>query len=119
MVIQYLERLDREDFTGCVHAEIVHQLPCGHLDQSMVANALHITPRTLRRRLQSRGVSFKVLLNDIRKELADQLVADNSLSFTEISFMLGFSEASSFTRAFRNWNGCPPSEAREAVLGSG
>ncbi len=116
MVIQYLEQLDREDFAGRVHAEIVHQLPCGHLDQSMVADALHITPRTLRRRLQSRGMSFKTLLNDIRKELADQLVADNSLSFTEISFMLGFSEASSFTRAFRNWYGFPPSEAREAVL---
>lgn len=113
LVIQYLEHLDREDFTGRVHAEIVQQLPCGHLDQSMVAEALHMTPRTLRRRLKSRSITFKSLLNEARREMADQLIAETNLTVTEISFMLGFSEASSFSRAFRNWNGCSPSAARE------
>lgn len=116
LVIQYLDLLDCEDFSGRVHYEIVQHLPCGHIDQGMVAEALHITPRTLRRRLQSQGLTFKSLLDDVRRELADQFIIDSNLTVTEISFMLGFSEASSFTRAFRNWNGCPPSQAREMAL---
>ena len=116
LVVRYLELLDRQDFTGRVYSEIVQQLPCGHIDQSMVAVALHMTPRTLRRRLYADGLTFKSLLNDIRRELAEDLIKDVELSVTEISFMLGFSESSSFTRAFKNWHGLPPSEAREAAL---
>ncbi len=115
MVVQYLLRLDQEDFIGRVRAEIVHQLPCGHFDQALVAGTLHMAPRTMRRKLQLRGTSFQSLLYDIRRDLSIKLIGDSSLSMTQISYMLGFSEVSSFTRAFRKWHGKSPTQARDAA----
>ena len=115
MVVQYLLRLDQEDFIGRVRAEIVQQLPCGHFDQTLVADALHMAPRTMRRKLQLRGTSFQSLLSDVRQDLSSKLIGDASLSMTQITYMLGFSEVSSFTRAFRKWHGKSPTQARGAM----
>lgn len=115
MVIRYLDQLDRDDFPGLVRAEIVHQLPCGHCEQAKVAEALHITPRTLRRRLLASDTSFKALLLEVRQDLSEHLVYDEGLSLTQISYQLGFSELSSFTRAFRKWNGVSPTQARASA----
>ena len=52
----------------------------------------------------------------VRRELAEQYILDNSLTLTEISMLLGFSEPSSFSRAFKHWTGTAPSEARQARL---
>jgi AraC-like DNA-binding protein len=74
-----------------------------------------MTPRNMHRKLQKENTSFKLLLTEVRKELAQQYIQDRSKTLTEISFMLGFSEISSFSRAFKNWTGKPPSEARQEV----
>ncbi|MDX1410052.1 MAG: AraC family transcriptional regulator, partial [Saprospiraceae bacterium] len=115
IVVQYLERLDQEDLPGRVRAEIVRHLPSDNFSQAAVATALNTTPRTMRRVLRSHGTTFNSLLADVRQELAGKFVADDSISVTEMSFMLGFSEVSSFTRAFRKWNGFPPSAARQGA----
>ena len=62
-----------------------------------------------------RNTSFKSLLNEVRSELADKYIRDNQLSLTEISFMLGFSEMSSFSRAFKRWKGESPSAFRTST----
>jgi AraC-like DNA-binding protein len=59
-------------------------------------------------------MTFRGLLKELRQELATQYIEDDSLTLTEITFLLGFSEMSSFSRAFKNWNGVSPSEARLA-----
>ncbi|MBT8060060.1 MAG: AraC family transcriptional regulator [Gammaproteobacteria bacterium] len=112
LAVQYLERLDREDFTGCVRAEIVRQLACSQFNQNQVAEALHITPRTMRRRLQAEETTFKELVTTIRRHLANEYVQGSEMTLTEISFNLGFAELSSFTRAYRNWHGHSPTHAR-------
>jgi len=56
------------------------------------------------------------LLVKTRRNLAEQYILDNSLTLTEISLLLGFSEPSSFSRAFKSWTGKAPSEARLARL---
>ena len=56
-----------------------------------------------------------MLLTEVRKELAKQYIQDRSKTLTEISYMLGFSEASSFSRAYKGWTGHAPSEARRPV----
>ncbi len=61
------------------------------------------------RRLQQEGTTFRVILNEVRSELADQYIQDSSLNLNEISYLLGFSEMSSFSRAFKRWTGDPPS----------
>jgi AraC-like DNA-binding protein len=74
-----------------------------------------MTPRNLHRKLQKEGTSFKGLLTEVRKELAKQYIQDRSKTLTEISYLLGFSEASSFSRAYKGWTGHAPSEARRPV----
>jgi AraC-like DNA-binding protein len=55
-------------------------------------------------------------LFDTRSELANQYLNDATLTLTEISYMLGFSEVSSFSRAYRRWTGQSPSTARKMQL---
>ena len=112
VVIQRLAQLDRDDIPNRVRAAIMEQLPSGNVTDESVAEALHMTSRTLHRRLKAEQLSFRGLLQDVRQQLALQYIEDNSLTLTEITFLLGFSEMSSFSRAFKNWNGISPSEAR-------
>lgn len=113
IVIQRLAELDRDNIPGRVRAAIMDQLPSGHISDESVAEALHMTPRTLHRRLKVDGESFRTLLKDVRRDLARQYVADDTLTLTEVTFLLGFSEMSSFSRAFKNWYGHSPSAARQ------
>ncbi len=115
IVVQRLARLDRDNIPGRVRGAIMEQLPSGNVTDESVADALHMTARTLHRRLKEDGQSFRTVLKNVRRELAEQYIADPSLTLTEITFLLGFSEMSSFSRAFKNWNGVSPSEARQAL----
>jgi AraC-like DNA-binding protein len=112
MVIQRLAKLNRDDIPHRVRGAIMEQLPSGNVSDESIAAALHMTSRTLHRRLKADDQSFRGLLKEVRQELAAQYIEDNSLTLTEITFLLGFSEMSSFSRAFKNWNGVSPSEAR-------
>jgi AraC-like DNA-binding protein len=85
----------------------------GGVTESCVAETLNTSTRNLNRKLAKDGTNFKNLLIEIRTELAEQYIHDESLTLTEISFMLGFSEISSFSRAYRRWTGHSPSEARK------
>lgn len=78
-----------------------------------VASHFKLTVRTLQRRLKAKGYSYKQLLDEVRKELAVQYVADESLHLPDLAFVLGFSEQSSFQRAFKRWTGLPPGEYRK------
>jgi AraC-like DNA-binding protein len=79
-----------------------------------------MSSRTLTRKLRERGETFKELLAGIRRELAEKYIMDNSLTLTEISYLLGFSENSSFSRAYRGWTGMSPSAHRgELFAGQG
>ena len=59
------------------------------------------------------GGPFKSILRKVRRELAEKYVYDDSLSLSEISFLLGFSNISSFSRAFKRWTGFAPSTYRQ------
>ena len=71
----------------------------GQLSDETVADALHMSVRTMHRKLADANSNFRALLVDIRRELAESYILDNSLTLTEISLLLGFSESSSFSRA--------------------
>jgi AraC-like DNA-binding protein len=84
----------------------------GSVTEATIASDLHMSTRNLNRKLVAENTSFKALLLEIRSELASQYINDASLTLTEISYMLGFSEISSFSRAFKRWTGQSPSEVR-------
>jgi AraC-like DNA-binding protein len=112
IIIDYLAKMDKADIVDRVRREIINQLPSGGLTDDSVAAVLHISARTMQRMLHEKGMTFTDLLTEIRQNLAKKYVKDQNLSLTEISFMLGFSEMSSFSRAFKRWTGSAPSHLR-------
>ncbi|MDY7093027.1 MAG: AraC family transcriptional regulator ligand-binding domain-containing protein [Acidobacteriota bacterium] len=84
-----------------------------------VARELHISPRTLQRRLAEEGSSFQELLQEARRELARHYLLETSLELNETAYLLGYEDAHSFFRAFHSWEGSPPGEwrARHAPAG--
>jgi AraC-like DNA-binding protein len=115
IVVKYLAHSAKQDIVNRVKAAIIDGLANGSVSEASVAEQLHMTPRNLHRRLQKENTSFKLLLTEIRKELAQQYIQDRSKTLTEISYLLGFSEASSFSRAYKGWTGHAPTEARRDV----
>jgi AraC-like DNA-binding protein len=115
IVVKYLAHKAKEDIVNRVKAAIIDELASGAVSEASVADGLHTTPRNLHRKLQKEQTSFKTLLTDVRRELAQQYIQDRSKTLTEISYLLGFSEVSSFSRAYKGWTGHPPSEARPEV----
>ena len=118
MLADYAARHDRNDIVGRTRAAIMEELPAGAATLEHTAEKLLMSPRTLTRRLQDHGQSFKDMLAKTRRELAEKYILDQSLTLTEISFLLGFSEASSFSRAYRSWTGHSPSSHRERLFSS-
>ena len=114
-VIDYLARFDRSNITMKVRASIIEQLPSGTPNQESIADALHVSLRSLQRKLKDEKVTYKEILEDTRRELAMQYIRESYRPMGEISYLLGFSEPSSFTRAFRRWAGCSPVEFRETA----
>lgn len=84
-----------------------------------VSAHLGITRRTLARRLEAEGTTFKQLSDAIHYEVAQQLLLNTSLSLTRIGLALNYSEASAFTRAFRKWSGTSPRNWRAGRAGEG
>ena len=78
-----------------------------------VSEQLHITERTLRRRLSAEGTDFRTLFDSIRNTLAQNYLSNTSLSVVEISHLLGYGEATNFHRAFQRWNEMTPNEYRD------
>ncbi|WP_196054765.1 AraC family transcriptional regulator [Nocardia aurantiaca] len=81
-------------------------------DQSAIAAELYVSPRTLSRRLNEEGTSFRALLDEVRQALSEELLDRTDMTTEQVAARLGYAEAASFIRAFRRWQGCPPQEYR-------
>lgn len=90
-------------------------LPSGEPRQDDVAERMSMTLRTLQRRLGEAGTCYRDVLNDTRHKLAVSYLRSEQYSVGEIAFLLGFSEVSAFTRAFRRWTGTSPREWRNQI----
>ena len=110
------EELRREkqksDFTQYVRQLILQNYNFEFPNLEEVARHIHITPRTLQRKLQEENTSFRILMDSIKQELACHLLSNKMLSITEIAYKLGYTEAGSFQRAFRQWTGKTPRDYR-------
>ncbi|RKZ89590.1 MAG: hypothetical protein DRQ39_00315 [Gammaproteobacteria bacterium] len=108
LLIEYVAKLDKNNVVERVKLAIINELGTGYFSDKIIAESLLMSQRTLQRRLEENNTTFKILVNEVRQDLADTYLNDSSLSLTEISFMLGFSEMSSFSRAFKRWSGQSP-----------
>lgn len=98
-----------------VQALLTAELHGGDPSAENIASKLKMSVRTLARRLQERGTSHKLLLDALRKELCERYLEDPQLGIVEVTFLLGFSDTSSFHRAFKRWHNQTPSEYRKRV----
>lgn len=80
-----------------------------------LSHDLHMSPQTLRRRLQAEGSSYQQLKDTIRRDMAIEKLSVQGLTITEVATLLGFAEPRSFTRAFKQWTGASPSSYRQIV----
>jgi AraC-like DNA-binding protein len=119
VVLGILAQMDRTDVTTQVRACFMELLPSGDCSKERVAERLHISQRTLQNKLTERQTRYRDLLNETRRELAEQYMSQGLHSVSEVAYLLGFSEISSFSRAFRSWTGLAPSDYRERNLKSG
>jgi len=116
---RYLGTLDDSKVAHQVRAQLVQMLPSGAVDQEKVAARLYRSASTLQRQLSAEGTSYRDVLDDTRCELAQAYLRDGRHSQTETAFLVGFSDQSNFSRAFRRWTGKSPGEYRKAAQASG
>ncbi|MED5238176.1 MAG: AraC family transcriptional regulator ligand-binding domain-containing protein [Pseudomonadota bacterium] len=114
-----LEQCERESLLIERDDDIVHQVrsllvpgPEGYPSPEQVADQLHQTPRTLRRRLQERGCNYQQLLEEARVRDSRRLLQQADLEVRRIGEMLGYLNPANFTRAFKGWTGMTPREWR-------
>jgi len=100
------------DVTTRVRAQINQLMASGTPSVEAVCQRLHLSRRTLQRQLSSAGTSFAAELDQARHQLSLRYLADQRISLQETAFLLGFSEASAFHRAFVRWTGQTPRSFR-------
>ncbi|APR78889.1 Transcriptional regulator, AraC family protein [Minicystis rosea] len=100
-------------FAERVAAHVAASLPRG-TDVQEVALALHMSARTLQRRLDQEQTRFSDVLDDTRLAVARRLLGDPQLTLTDVAFRLGFADLATFTRAFKRWTGKPPGQWRRS-----
>ena len=86
-------------------------------DKGLIAEQLHMSQRTLQRKLAQENTTYQDILNDIRQGLALDYLQQPELSITDIAYLLGFTEPSAFFRAFKKWQGMTPGQYREQQQG--
>src|SRR5438093_12030750 len=77
-----------------------------------VAKDLHLSVRTLQRRLTDAGITFQQLVEETRRELAYHYLKQNAVELNEAAYLLGYEDANSFFRAFHAWEGTLPGACR-------
>lgn len=113
IVLSYLARMDRGDIVARARVAMIEQLAAGSVSKDTVAKQLNISPRTLQYKLAQSDTSFKELIDDTRKVLALKYLDARDTSVTQITYLLGFSDTSNFTRAFKRWTGHSPTDYRD------
>jgi AraC-like DNA-binding protein len=102
-----------ENFVERVRGAIQQKLTGRRPTIDDIADALHISSRTLQRRLQDEGSSFQRALEEARHQLARHYLNNSVLELNEAAYLLGYEDGNSFVRAFRSWEGVPPARWRE------
>ncbi|MCP5162233.1 MAG: AraC family transcriptional regulator ligand-binding domain-containing protein [Hahellaceae bacterium] len=98
----------QSEFVSELHRVLVRALQEGEPSVEKVAAHFHLSARSLHRKLQEEGLVFRDFLRDIRKTLAERYLGEDKISLPEIALMLGYSEQSAFSRAFKQWYGQTP-----------
>jgi len=110
-----LQRLGRSALLRERVREFVRQDLTGKLTAEHMAKRLGMSPRTLHRRLVDEGITYRALVDDVRREMALHCLRDPQLSISEVGYLLGFTTSAAFHRAFRRWTGTTATQYRTTL----
>ncbi len=110
-------KIQRGSLRSCIEDHLVQLLPNGKANVSEVARRAGMSRRTLARGMANEDTTFSTVLADLRQALAKRYLRDEDLPISEIAWLLGYHEVSSFTHAFASWTGMSPREFRTSVSG--
>ena len=114
---RYLRALNTgDDIAAQLKRRLAELMAAGEANADAACRALKISRRTLQRRLRAEKTSFQKVLQEVRADLAVQYLADARLKALEVAMLLGYSNISSFTTAFKSWYDMPPAEYRQKLL---
>lgn len=105
---------DTHGFVTCVQRAVQQRLTGHRPAIEDVARGLHMSSRTLQRKLREAGSSYQRVLDEARHQMARYYLGHSVLELTEAAYLLGYEDAKSFARAFRAWEGMPPGLWRES-----
>jgi AraC-like DNA-binding protein len=114
-LMKYLIEIKKGDIVRQIQSVIIENLPSGNVTDNLIARELNLSERSLQRKLKERGTSFRALLDNVRKMAAIQYIKNPVNSMSDIAFLLGFSEQSAFSRAFKKWTGTSPIKYRNSL----
>jgi AraC-like DNA-binding protein len=109
------QRPSASELANRVRGAVETELRGGHPTLESIAKRMAMSPRTLQRRLKDEGIAFNDVVDAMRFQAAKVYLADREIAGTEIAYLLGFAEQSSFNRAFRRWTGQTPTEYRRRL----
>jgi AraC-like DNA-binding protein len=107
------QRDSHNSFEDMVRGAIQQRLTGHRPGIEDVARDLHLSSRTLQRRLQEEGSSYQRVLDQARHQMARYYLGNSVLELNEAAYLLGYEDSNSFARAFRIWEGIPPGQWRE------
>ena len=105
---EYIAALNPSSVSTEVRKLLIELLPSGEASQNHIAKQMNRSLSTLQRQLSSEGTNYKEIREQTRQELAEQYVREGRYSLSQIAYLLGFSDQSNFSRAFRRWTGHSP-----------
>ena len=112
ILVEQLARLDKVNVIARFRASLLERMAVGDFSEEDMASDLHMSRRSLQRRLAEADASYQSLVDETRRDMALRYIEDPAKTATDITFLLGYSQQSAFTRAFRRWTGTSPSEYR-------
>jgi AraC-like DNA-binding protein len=116
---RYLRSLyKQDDIAGELKRKLADLMARGEANADAACRALKLSRRTLQRRLKAEKTSFQKVLQEVRAVLAVNYLSDARLKSLEIAMLLGYSNISTFTTAFKSWYDMPPAEYRQKFLGA-
>ena len=110
---QHMQQLEKRDLILEVRSQVGALLESGEITLEKISSELHMSPRQLRHKLTVAGTSLQRIITQHRKSLSRQLLSQTDESIAEIVYLTGFSEPSTFYRAFKRWEGMTPIEYRQ------
>ena len=102
----------KEEFVHQIERRLTELLPRGQARIKTIATELGMSERTLVRRLAELSMTFATIVERLRQDLASRYLAEDELTFTQIAFLLGYSNQSAFSVAYKRWTGKSPREGR-------